>query len=87
LREELAGDLKQLGWKVFPGCANFLLCQLPPDQPLVRELVDACRQHKLYLRDVTSMGKRFDQRTLRIAIKNKQTNLVMLQIIKTVLAR
>ena len=87
LREELGNELKQLGWKVFPGCANFLLCQLPPNQPLVRDLVDACRKQKLYLRDVTSMGKRFDERTLRIAIKDKQTNLKALQILRGVLAK
>ncbi|HSL43717.1 MAG TPA: histidinol-phosphate transaminase [Anaerolineales bacterium] len=86
LREELARELKQLGWKVYPGCANFLLCQLPPSQPLVRDLVDACRKQKLYLRDVTSMGKCFDQRTLRIAVKDKQTNLMMLQVLRDVLA-
>jgi histidinol-phosphate/aromatic aminotransferase/cobyric acid decarboxylase-like protein len=86
LREELASELKQLGWKVFPGCANFLLCELPTDQPLVRGLVEACRKQKLYLRDVTSMGECFDHRTLRIAVKDKQTNLKMLQIISNVLA-
>ena len=87
LREEFVGKLKQLGWKVFPGCANFLLCQLPPDQPLVTDLVDACRKQKLYLRDVTSMGKSFDQRTLRIAVKDKRTNLMMLKIISNILAK
>jgi histidinol-phosphate/aromatic aminotransferase/cobyric acid decarboxylase-like protein len=87
LREKFASELKQLGWKVFPGCANFLLCQLPTDQPPVTDLVDACRNQKLYLRDVTSMGKCFDQRTLRIAVKDKQTNLRMLQIISTVLGK
>jgi histidinol-phosphate/aromatic aminotransferase/cobyric acid decarboxylase-like protein len=79
--------LKQLGWKVFPGFANFLLCQLPPNQPLVRDLVDACRKQKLYLRDGTSMGKRFHEHTLRIAIKDKQTNLKTLQILRGVLAK
>jgi histidinol-phosphate/aromatic aminotransferase/cobyric acid decarboxylase-like protein len=86
LREEFACELKQLGWKVFPGCANFLLCQLPPDQPPLRDLVDGCRKQKLYLRDVTSMGKRFDQHTLRVAIKDKRTNLRLLQIIRQTLA-
>jgi threonine-phosphate decarboxylase len=87
LREELGDELQRLGWKVFPGCANFLLCQLPPNQLCVRDLVEACRRQKLYLRDVTSMGKRFDQRTLRIAVKDKQTNLIMLQILRRVLAQ
>jgi histidinol-phosphate/aromatic aminotransferase/cobyric acid decarboxylase-like protein len=33
LKENLASDLRSLGWDVVPACANFLLCHLPPDQP------------------------------------------------------
>jgi histidinol-phosphate/aromatic aminotransferase/cobyric acid decarboxylase-like protein len=86
LRQELSCALQQLGWKVFPSCGNFLLCHLPECQPLTGDLVAACRQHKLFLRDVSSMGKCFDQRTLRIAVKDRQTNSRMLEILKEVLS-
>ncbi len=86
LREELSRELQQLGWEVFPSCANFLLCHLPEDQPMVADLVEACRKQKLFLRDVSSMGKCFDQHTLRIAVKNQQTNLKMLEILRDVLS-
>ena len=86
LREELSAGLWQLGWKVLPGCANFLLCHLPPDQPPAVDLVRACRRQKLYLRDVASMGKCFDGHTLRIAVKDRETNLRMLTILAQVLS-
>jgi histidinol-phosphate/aromatic aminotransferase/cobyric acid decarboxylase-like protein len=85
LREELSEGLQQLGWEIFPGCANFLLCHLPVNQPLVADLVQACRRRKLFLRDVSSMGECFDQRTLRIAVKDQPTNSVMLEILRKTL--
>jgi histidinol-phosphate/aromatic aminotransferase/cobyric acid decarboxylase-like protein len=86
LREELSSGLVQLGWKVFPSCANFLLCQIPEYHPSAADLVHACRKQKLFLRDVSSMGKCFDQRALRIAVKDRQTNLRVLEILQNVLA-
>jgi histidinol-phosphate/aromatic aminotransferase/cobyric acid decarboxylase-like protein/predicted N-acetyltransferase YhbS len=86
LREELSTALEQLGWGVFPSCANFLLCQLPANQPSAADLVHACREQNLFLRDVSNMGKCFDQRTLRIAVKDRQTNGRALQILRNVLA-
>ena len=87
LRDELSLELQQLGWDVFPSCANFLLCHLPVDQPTVADLVNACRKRNLFLRDVSSMGKCFDPRTLRIAVKDRETNARMLAIIGEVLGK
>jgi histidinol-phosphate/aromatic aminotransferase/cobyric acid decarboxylase-like protein len=86
LREELSLHLQGLGWEVVPSCANFLLCHLPVDQPEVTALVKACRKRNLFLRDVSSMGKCFDQRTLRIAVKDREKNVRMLEIIRAVLS-
>jgi histidinol-phosphate/aromatic aminotransferase/cobyric acid decarboxylase-like protein len=85
LRESLAVQLQNLGWDVIPGCANFLLCHLPKDQPEAKHLISACKKHKLYLRNVGNMGTHFDNRTLRIAIKNKQTNDAMIRILRLTL--
>ena len=85
LRAEFSRELQQFGWYVFPSCANFLLCHLPENQPLVADIVTACRKRKLFLRDVSSMGRCFDQRTLRIAVKDRQTNLKMLAVLREVL--
>jgi histidinol-phosphate/aromatic aminotransferase/cobyric acid decarboxylase-like protein len=61
--------------------------RLPYTQPMVANLVEAGRKQKLFLRDVASMGKCFDQRTLRIAVKDRKTNLRMLQILHNGLSK
>lgn len=78
LRGELSSGLRKLGWDVLPGCANFLLCHLPLSQPPASDLVAACREHNLFLRDVSNMGECFDERTIRVAVKDASTNRVML---------
>lgn len=85
LRDELAKSLRKLGWGVVPGCANFLLCHLPQDQPEAAELIRACRKYKLFLRDVGNMGRCFDNRYVRVAVKDARTNLAMVEILKLVL--
>ena len=85
LRDDLYLDLQKLGWAVIPGCANFLLCRLPPDQPRAADLVEACRKRNLFLRDVSSMGQCFDQHTLRIAVKDQRTNSRVIQILREIL--
>ena len=56
LRKELARDLQKLGWKVYPGIANFLLCELPADNLDAESLVIAGREHGLYLRTTFMKG-------------------------------
>jgi histidinol-phosphate/aromatic aminotransferase/cobyric acid decarboxylase-like protein/ribosomal protein S18 acetylase RimI-like enzyme len=87
LRRVLRAGLERFGWKVFPGSANFLLCQLPATGPTAAELIDEARKAGLFLRDVRSMGQCFDERTLRITVKDGQTNTTMLQILETAVAR
>ncbi|HEY4129060.1 MAG TPA: histidinol-phosphate transaminase [Gemmatimonadaceae bacterium] len=82
LRETLARDLESLGWGVTPGCANFLLCRVPENGLNAAELIAACRAHDLFLRDVSTMSPRFDQRMLRIAVKDARTNQRMLDIVR-----
>lgn len=87
LRAELAEGLKRFHWEILPGCANFLLCRLPQDQPEAIELVAACRLRNLFLRDVANMGKCFDKRMVRIAVKDGTTNSKMLEILRVTLAQ
>jgi histidinol-phosphate/aromatic aminotransferase/cobyric acid decarboxylase-like protein len=86
LREELSAALRQLGWDVLPGSANFLLCHLPLDHPEASALVTACSKRKLFLRDVSSMGKCFDTRVLRVAVKDATTNQAIVNILRVTLA-
>ena len=86
LRDELSSGLRALGWDVVPSCANFVLCHMPITQPEASIVVAACRTRNLFLRDVANMGQCFDARTLRVAVKNAQTNAAMLSILRATLA-
>src|SRR6266540_1146026 len=81
LREELASGLAELGWDVLPGIANFLLCHLPDDGPDAATLVRRCRERDLFVRDAALMGADIGGRTVRIAVKDRETNGRMLRIL------
>jgi histidinol-phosphate/aromatic aminotransferase/cobyric acid decarboxylase-like protein len=84
LREDLACELTDLGWEVIPGVANFLLCQLPPDEATAACLVAEARGHDLFLRDASVMGTQLDPRALRIAVKDVVTNQRMVEILREI---
>ena len=71
---------------LFQGKANFLLCYLPEDGPNADKVVSKCKEEGLYIRDVANMGQSFNKHTIRIAIKDRETNQKMLKILKNVLA-
>jgi histidinol-phosphate/aromatic aminotransferase/cobyric acid decarboxylase-like protein len=85
LRAELQLGLERLGWNIVTGCANFLLCHLPTGGPNAALVIARARVHGVFLRDVASMGTRMDDRTLRVAVKDRATNQRMLQSLQTLL--
>jgi histidinol-phosphate/aromatic aminotransferase/cobyric acid decarboxylase-like protein len=86
LREEFSEALlKFKSLEVLQSKANFVLCYLPENGPTAETIVSECKERGLYLRDVSNMGKNFNKHTIRIAIKDKETNQKMLKIIKQVL--
>lgn len=82
LRERLAGDLRALGWRVRPGCANFLLCELPLAGPSAHQLTQQCQERGLFLRDAGRMGTALGTRMIRIAVKDERTNQRMVEILR-----
>ena len=81
-RTELAETLAETtGWEVLPGVANFLLCHLPEDGPDAATIVKLSRARGLFLRDAGAMGRSLGKHTLRIAVKDAETNERMLRII------
>ena len=84
VRDRLAGELGALGWKVVPGCANFLLVELPDTLPSAREFVEACQRHGLYLRDAGGFGSRVGERMIRIAVKDGETITRRVAVIRQV---
>ena len=81
LREELAAELRRLGWQVIAGVTNFLLCHLPETGPDAETLIDRCRARGLFLRNAASMGTNLGERTLRIAVKDTETNRRIVKIL------
>jgi histidinol-phosphate/aromatic aminotransferase/cobyric acid decarboxylase-like protein len=82
LRNSLVDRLTEwTDWEVLPGVANFLLCHLPEDGPDAATVVKLCRARGLFLRDAGVMGRALGKHTLRIAVKDANTNERMLQII------
>ncbi len=82
LREGLRRRLETLDWQIIPGIANFLLAHLPAHGPTTQQLVRACRQHELFLRDASSMGGNLGPRAIRVAVKDAETNTRMAAIIE-----
>jgi histidinol-phosphate/aromatic aminotransferase/cobyric acid decarboxylase-like protein len=82
LRRELADGLAGLGFQVVPACANFLLCRLPAKMPAAPILVKELGERGMFVRDVAGMGVSLDARAVRIAVKDRDTNLAMLEILR-----
>ena len=81
LRSVLKESLENLGLCVWPGAANFLLCRTLDGQMDAATLVARCRQHGLFLRNVSSMTSRPDASLFRIAVKDARTNARMVAIL------
>ncbi|MEI8175266.1 MAG: histidinol-phosphate transaminase [Candidatus Omnitrophota bacterium] len=87
LRDELGRQLRErFSFDGIPGTANFLLFHLPEIGPSAARIVDACKKKRLYLRDAGTMGTAMGSHALRIAVKDRETNIKMIKILGEVLA-
>ncbi|MBL9219184.1 MAG: histidinol-phosphate aminotransferase family protein [Opitutaceae bacterium] len=84
LRESLASGLRELGWDVLPGIANFLLCHLPEGGPDADTVVRLARAEGVFLRDAVRMGARLGPRAVRIAVKDAAANARMLTVLRPI---
>ena len=87
LRAELATALRAIDSveEVTDGVANFLLCHLASNAPSAEVLCARCREHGLFLRELRSMSAREFAGTFRIAVKDRETNARMVEIIRAAL--
>ncbi len=82
LRAQLANDLQSLGIsEITPGEANYLLFRLPDDGPTARELIERCRKDNLFLRNASATSTSLGGRSVRIAVKDADTNRRMVEIL------
>ncbi|MFC9288950.1 aminotransferase class I/II-fold pyridoxal phosphate-dependent enzyme [Streptomyces sp. NPDC057052] len=76
LRRRLARELAESSRTVVveESVANFLSVTLPPGGPSAARLVDACRRHGVYLRDLSPLSPEYQGRTVRIAVRDTAEN-------------
>ncbi|BBC36609.1 Aminotransferase [Streptomyces graminofaciens] len=76
LRRQLAADLAVLDEAVVveEGVANFLTVTLPSGGPSAAQLVNECRRHDVYLRDLSPLSSEYQGRTVRIAVRDTAEN-------------
>ncbi len=83
LRERLRDSLSSLAhFRIVPGVANYLLCQLPAGASTARTFISRCRDENLFLRDASATAPSLDNRWFRIAVKDAETNQRMTEIIR-----
>jgi histidinol-phosphate/aromatic aminotransferase/cobyric acid decarboxylase-like protein len=82
LRAEL---MAALSFDVIPGVANFLLCHLGDQMPSAAHVVARCREQGLFIRDASTMGASLGNRAIRIAVKDRETNRRMVEILSSVI--
>jgi histidinol-phosphate/aromatic aminotransferase/cobyric acid decarboxylase-like protein len=86
LRETLIDGLRSFGiQEIVPGRANFLMFHLEPEHPTVEALVMESRESGVFLRDVSSMGTHLGAGALRIAVKDRKSNQILLETLEKVL--
>jgi histidinol-phosphate/aromatic aminotransferase/cobyric acid decarboxylase-like protein len=86
LRESLAASLRELGWEVFDGVINSVLCRLPEGAPSAAELVAACRQRGVFIRDCASVSRLLSRCWVRVAVKDESTNARVVECLRQALA-
>jgi histidinol-phosphate/aromatic aminotransferase/cobyric acid decarboxylase-like protein/GNAT superfamily N-acetyltransferase len=76
LRADLASELARVDERVQveETVANFVLVTLPTNGPTAPQVVRACRQDDVFLRDLSPLSPAFEGRTIRIAVKDAAAN-------------
>ncbi len=76
LRRDLAADLQRLGDDVVveESVANWLAITLPHEGPSAADVVRGCREHDVYLRDLSPLSPAYEGRTVRVAVRDVEEN-------------
>ena len=85
-REFLSDKLSSIGFKVYPGVANYILTSLPEDTNFIsKTFIEACREKKLFLRDAQNMGITLTNKSVRFAIRSPEENKKVLKIVSQII--
>ncbi len=88
LRNEFVKQLLKINSiKITRTTTNFVLCHLPQHGANAEQIVSKCKKKGLYIRDISNMGTNIGKHTIRVAIKDRDTNHRMLKILRQVLIK
>jgi histidinol-phosphate/aromatic aminotransferase/cobyric acid decarboxylase-like protein/GNAT superfamily N-acetyltransferase len=87
LRTRLAASLRGMNLEVFDGVINSVLCRLPESAPTAAEVVAACRERGVFIRDCTSISGLLSPRWIRVAVKDEAGNARVMDCLRAVLGR
>jgi histidinol-phosphate/aromatic aminotransferase/cobyric acid decarboxylase-like protein len=86
LRMELIHGLESIGIsEIVRGAANFVMCHFELEHPTAAAVVHDSRKHGVFLRDVSLMGSELGARALRIAVKDRAANGLIVETLNRVL--
>ena len=85
-REKLSKQLTEIGFKVYPGVANFLLTTLPENCNFTSSsFIALCREQGLFVRDAQNMGVTLTDKSVRFAIRSPKENSAMFNLIRGII--
>ena len=82
LRQDFSEQFAELGLKVFPGLANYLLLKLLAKQPEIYDRL--LKEHHIAVRDCSNFAG-LDSRFFRVAVKNQDENAYFIIALRQVL--
>jgi histidinol-phosphate/aromatic aminotransferase/cobyric acid decarboxylase-like protein len=85
LREEMIKNLQSSSIKIFNSVANFFLINLIGVGLSAKNIVEQLRKQNIYLRNCDSMSKQFHDDFIRVAVKDKITNRIIVEALRKLL--
>lgn len=86
LRQNMISELKKIpSVKIYDSIANFFLIELLDKKLNADVIIQKLRKQKIYLRDCTSMSTQFKNNFIRVAVKDKRTNKIIVDALKKAL--
>lgn len=86
LRQEMTDELSKVkSIKVYPSVANFFLIELLDEEAESQKIVEMLHRQNIYIRNTDSMSSQFENRFLRIAVKDRKSNQKIVAALKRIL--
>jgi histidinol-phosphate/aromatic aminotransferase/cobyric acid decarboxylase-like protein len=87
LRKSMIAELNKIhSIKIYDSTANFFLIELLDKKFRADHIIQKLRKQNIFLRDCTSMSLQFKNNFIRVAVKNKTTNKIIIDALRRLLA-